>query len=154
MVWTTTYDTKTLNSNDVKYATITADDLGARISNLVSTCGVTFDEAAESVVKLQESLKTLSERVVANEGWQTNLHDQVTSAVSTIDCSTSRIYELEMAIENLKEQVEDLQSQLRPGTVERTVRPKQKSDLEIFCRDVLNMELPNFDKYFTLIDFS
>ena len=52
MVWTTTYDTKTLNSNDVKYATITADDFGARISNLVSTCGVTFDEAAESVVKL------------------------------------------------------------------------------------------------------
>ena len=83
-----------------------------------------------------------------------NLHDQVSSAVSTIDCSSNRIYELEMAIENLKEQFEDLQSQLRPGTAERTVRPKQKSDLEIFCRDVLNMEFPNFDKYFTLIDFS
>ena len=154
MVWTTTSSTGNLNLNDVKYATITADDLGARISNLVSTCGVTFDEAAESVVKLQESLRTLSDRVASNEGWQVDLHNQVSSAVSSIDCSSSRIYDLEFAIEQLKEQVEDLQSQLRPGTAERTVRPKQKSDLEIFCRDVLNMEFPDFSKYFTLIDFS
>lgn len=154
MVWTTTSSTGNLNLNDVKYATITADDLGARISNLVSTCGVTFDEAAESVVKLQESLRTLSDRVASNEGWQVDLHNQVSSAVSSIDCSSSRIYDLEFAIEKLKEQVEDLQSQLRPGTAERTVRPKQKSDLEIFCRDVLNMEFPDFSKYFTLIDFS
>ena len=154
MVWTTTSSTGNLNLNDVKYATITADDLGARISNLVSTCGVTFDEAAESVVKLQESLRTLSDRVASNEGWQVDLHNQVSSAVSSIDCSSNRIYDLEFAIEKLKEQVEDLQSQLRPGTAERTVRPKQKSDLEIFCRDVLNMEFPDFSKYFTLIDFS
>ena len=78
----------------------------------------------------------------------------MSSAVSSIDCSSNRIYDLEFAIEKLKEQVADLQSQLRPGPAERTVRPKQKSDLEIFCRDVLNMEFPDFSKYFTLIDFS
>ena len=150
------------NNNDItlitedmlKYATIKADDCCTGISNLMSACGISFDEAAESVLKLQESFRDLSDRVAINEGSHYHLKDKVSSAISSIDCSSSRIYSLEEAIEKLTDQIKELQSQLRPGTAERTVRPKQKSDLEIFCRDVLNMEMPNFDKYFTLIDFS
>ena len=126
----------TLITDDMlKYATIKADDC-CTISNLMSACGISFDEAAESVLKLQESFRDLSDRVALNEGCHYHLNDKVSSAISSIDCSTNRIYSLEQAIEKLTDQIKELQSQLRPGTAERTVRPKQKSDLEILNRIV------------------
>jgi hypothetical protein len=45
-------DLTLITEDMLKYATIKADDCCTGISNLMSACGISFDEAAESVLKL------------------------------------------------------------------------------------------------------
>lgn len=113
------------------------------LSSALAQVGCTTDQ-------MTEALRNISD-LMAQVAWAS---DEITAIKDSL---SDWRYDMERQDASLQCQIDVLDmrlNELRPATDEKTENPKQKSDLEIFCRDVLNMEMPNFDKYFTLIDFS
>lgn len=103
------------NANDLTVASVY--DYGSGISSITSTT----NELSESIEKLQDSVEFL-------KGVFDQLKDSVDCLHTRVGCAEYDIYTLSKDFEEFKNPPSDI----RPGTVIKTVSPKIKYDLEIF----------------------
>ena len=107
------------------------------------------------------NLKNKISQTEANVHLINNLQCQIDHGNAEIEETKNALKDLQYIAADIKDELQGRTaaiewevSDIRSALDAQTEKSKQKSDLEIFCRDTLNMEFPNFDKYFTLIDFS
>lgn len=110
------YEPSWLNStNDLKISSVY--DYGSGISSITSTT----NELLDSIEKLQDSVEFL-------RGVFDQLKDSVDCLHTRVGCVEFDVYSLNKDFEEFKNPPSDI----RPGTVIKTVSPKIKYDLEIF----------------------
>ena len=110
------YEPSWLNStNELKINSVY--DYGSGMASITSTA----NELSDSIEKLQDSIEFL-------KGVFDQLKDSVECLHTRVGCVECDIYTLNKDFEEFKNPPSDI----RPGTVIKTVNPKIKYDLEIF----------------------